>query len=804
MKLEVLARLEKEVLLLDGAMGTRLQEAGLGTDTAPEAWNLERPEIIRKIHSDYLAAGSQIVQTNTFGANRLKLSDYGLEKKVNEINKQAVKLAQEVGRDNYIAGSVGPFGKFLTPVGNITFEEAVDIFKEQISALVEAGVDLISLETMSSLKELKAAVVAAKEVTEEVPVITQMTFNQNLRTLSGTTPQVAAVVLDALGADIIGANCSLGPEGLLKIVQELNQVTDKPLIVQPNAGLPKVVDGETVYPETPSEMVTYIEKFIEEGVRIVGGCCGTTPEHIKAFAQQLDGVNPKLSKSIKKFRLASRSELVELSDQDESLLIGERINPSGREKLTEELKNGKLNITQQEISDQVAAGARVLDINVGGAGIDEVEMMQKVVEKVQNTTQVPVAIDTTDPEVLEAGLKSFAGKALINSVTGEQESLDRVLPVAKKYGASLICLTLDEDGIPSTAKGRLEVAKKIKEEAVEYGIAPENLLIDTLVLTASTKQEEVVETLKAIKLVKEELGLKTVLGVSNVSYGLPSKPLLNRTFLAMALGYGLDAYIVDPLDEDLQQTISAADLLTNRDQNAKNYIADLDPNQKDGTQDKKVKSIVKEDENTSLGRIEEAVLKGQKEDIVALIKDVLEDYSPEKIMNQALIPGIKAVGEKYESGEYFLPQLMAAAESMQEGFKYLKDQLEFDAETSSAGKVLLATVKGDVHDIGKNIVKVVLENHGFEVLDLGKDVPAEEIIAEAKANEVDVIGLSALMTTTMLEMERVVELLAKEELAIKVILGGAVVDQDYANNIGADGYAADAITAVRKIEEILN
>ncbi|SJZ53902.1 homocysteine S-methyltransferase family protein [Selenihalanaerobacter shriftii] len=815
MKSDVLISLESEVLLLDGAMGTKLQQEDLETDTAPEVWNLKRPEIIKQIHQDYLAAGSQIIQTNTFGANRIKLGEYGLAQEVEEINRAAVRIAKEVKKDNYIAGSVGPFGKFLAPIGDVTFEEAIDIFKEQIAILVDSGVDLISLETMSSLQELRAAVIAAKEVSDNVPVMAQMTFDENLRTLSGTTPKIAAVVLDALGADIIGANCSLGPQGLLDVLKELNQVTDKPLIVQPNAGLPKIIDGETVYQKSPEEMTTYIKKFVAEGANIIGGCCGTTEDHIAAFAQGLQGLTPSKSKLTRNFRLASRSQLMELSDQSESLIIGERINPSGKERLAEELKNNSFKVVQQEINSQIKTGAKVLDINVGGAGIDEVEMMKNVVQKVQNTSRVPVCIDTTDVESLEAGLEAFTGKALINSVTGEEESLNRVLPLAKKYGAALVCLTLDEDGIPDTAEGRLEIARKIKNKAISYGIPPEDLLIDTLVLTASTKQAEVVETLNAIKLVKEELGLKTVLGVSNVSYGLPQKPLLNRTFLAMALGYGLDAYIVDPLDEALQKTILAGDVLINRDQNAAKYIDAL--GQQKVTQDRKVndkeedKDVEKTDlsdkkqnqNDKSLELVKEAVLKGELEEIISILKNALEEYSSDELMNKALIPGIKEVGNKYETGEYFLPQLMASAESMQKGFKYLKDELGSDIKTSSAGKVLLATVKGDVHDIGKNIVKVVVENHGYEVLDLGKDVSNEQIIEAVKQEKVDVVGLSALMTTTMVEMEEVVKRLKAENLDVKVILGGAVITQDYADKIGADAYAINAINAVREIKRLI-
>ncbi|MGM0471719.1 MAG: homocysteine S-methyltransferase family protein [Bacillota bacterium] len=809
MSAEIIEELSEEVLLFDGAMGTQLQEAGLKTDEAPESWNLEHPEEIKKIHQNYLAAGSDMIQTNTFGANRLKLANYDLAERVEEINQAAVNLAQEISEDNYIAGSVGPLGKLLEPMGNLTFREGVEIFKEQIEVLIESGVDIISLETMTDLQELRAAVIAVKEVDEHFPIIAAMTFDQDLRTLSGTTPQVAAAVLESLGVDVIGANCSLGPEGILEVLIEFKAATDKPLIVQPNAGLPQMVEGETIFDQSPAEMADYIAKFVEQGANIVGGCCGTTPDHIRAFAQEL-AETEVLDYSVEQnFKLTSRSDVINLENESHSLIIGERINPSARDGMTEELREEKLDLVTQEINSQVEAGAKVLDINVGGgAGIDGAKMMRRIVNKVQATSQVSVCIDTTDPEVLEAGLETFAGKALINSVTGEDESLERVLPLAKKYGANLICLALDEDGIPSTAEGRLEIARKIKRRAAEYGIPAENLLIDTLVLTASTKQEEVMATLEAIKLVKNELGLKTVLGISNVSYGLPCKPLLNQTFLAMALGYGLDAYLVDPLNQGIRNTILAGDVLANRDPSAQSYIAAFQVEEDGGADDEqeaeKEDSMDSETAGSSLSAVKQAVLNGNQEEIIELIKSILDQFKPQEIMNEGLIPAIKEVGNKYDSGEYFLPQLMASAETMKQGFQFLKDKLDSGDSQGSKGKVLLATVKGDVHDIGKNIVKIVLENHNFTVVDLGKDVPAEEIVQTAQEEEVDVVGLSALMTTTMVEMETVIELLAQEGIEVKVILGGAVVDESYTNEIGADDYALDAISAVKKIENLLN
>lgn len=563
MKSAILTELESKVLLFDGAMGTQLQQAGLETDTAPEEWNLKNPEVIKKIHKDYLAAGSKVIQTNTFGANRVKLGEYDLGDKVTEINQAAVQLAKEVQQDGYVAGSIGPLGKLFAPMGTVTFREGIDVFAEQITALVDAGVDLISFETMNDLQELRAAVVAAKEITSEVPIIAQMTFDENLRSLSGTTPQIAATVLDSLGADIIGANCSLGPQGLLKVLKALKQITNKPIIIQPNAGLPEIVDGKTVYQQSPEDMAEYIEEFIQEGANIIGGCCGTSPEHIEAFAEKLSRLEPKRSAAEKKFRLASSMKLVKLDNDSKSLMIGKQISPNSCEKMAEELKA------------QIEAGAEVLNINVDGADSDEVEIIQQIVKKVQNTSRASIAIDTADTEVLESGLERFAGKTLINSVTGREESLNKILPIAKKYGAGLICSTLDGDGIPNDAEGRFRIAKRIKQRASEYGIGPENLLINPVTAAVSNHQAVVIEVLQAVKLIKEKLNLKTVLQVGDISASLPQEMHLRRTFMAMALGYGLDAYIIDPLDRKMQETILAAEVLVNRDQDAERYITEF-------------------------------------------------------------------------------------------------------------------------------------------------------------------------------------------------------------------------------------
>ncbi|GAB6098350.1 homocysteine S-methyltransferase family protein [Halanaerocella petrolearia] len=800
----LLDRLENEILVLDGAMGTALQNKGLEVGDCPEELNLTNPEILQEIYTSYLNAGSNIIQTNTFGANSLKLAEYGLEDQVVEINSQAVKLAREVASNNnvFVSASIGPTGKLLEPLGDLSFQKAYEVFAQQAKALEEAGADLINIETMTDLQEARAALIAVKEETY-LPVICNLTYEENLKTMTGTDPQTAVTVLEAIGADAIGANCSLGPKKLVEIVEIIDQETDLPICVQPNAGLPILDDNnQTVFPMSAQEMADYIPDFIKAGANIIGGCCGSTPEYIKLVKEQVTNVTPNKGEVIKETRLTSRTKTVTISDDLPTRIIGERINPTGREKLSDQLAENNMELVSQEATKQVKTEADILDINVGVPEIDQAQAMKLALETVHNVVDVPVSIDTTNQEVLETGLQQVVGKPLINSVTGEQESLERVLPLANKYGAAVLGLTLDEDGIPPTAQGRLKVARKIVKQAQAIGINKEDIWIDTLALAASAEQERVQETVKAIRLIKDELGVATVLGVSNISYGLPVREEVNTAYLAMAIQAGLNAPILDPTSQAMKATVKSSDLLVNRDPAGKRYLESYaDQEQEENhTKDKVEDTTTDED---ILITIHQSVLEGNKENIIKQLEVALDDYSPLTIINQALITGIKEVGAKYDEGTYFLPQLMMAAETMQKAFSKLKPLLEEEGEQKKLGTILLATVKGDIHDIGKNIVKIMLENNGFEVIDLGKDVANQEIIEQVITNEVDLVGLSALMTTTMPRMEEITTKLKEVAPETKVLLGGAVVTADYAKNIDADGYADNAVEAVKKAAELI-
>ena len=797
-----LERLDNEILVLDGAMGTELHNKGLEVGECPEKLNLAQPEIVQSVHQSYVDAGSDIIQTNTFGGTRIKLNEYDLGEQVKKINTQAVKLAQGAAeKDTLVAASMGPTGKLIEPMGDFPFQAAYTAFAEQAQILEAAGVDLINIETMTDLQEARAALIAVKETTD-LPVICHLTYEDSLKTMTGTDPVTAIKVLDSIGADVIGANCSMGPEGLLKVIQEMNQATSARLSVEPNAGLPELDDNdETVFPMQAQEMVSYAPQFIAAGINVIGGCCGSTPEYISRLKDKVKGLTPQKKEKDSTTVLASRSQAVKISDQHPTRIIGERINPSGREKFSQQLKNGSLELVSTEASKQAQAGADILDVNMGVPEVDQAQLMKQAVTAVQNATNLPIAIDTTNQEALEAGLQNVVGKPLINSVTGEQASLDKVLPLAKKYGAAVLGLTLDENGIPDTAEQRLDVAKKIVAAAEDYGISKENILIDTLTLAASAEQEKVLETIKAIRLIKEELGLATVLGVSNISYGLPERHQVSTAFLAMAIEAGLNAPIMDPTDESMKSTLLASDFLVNRDPAGTRYLDEFAGQEKSSKQEETTSA--KEDKTQDpLDKIHAAVLNGDQENILNHIELALDNYPALDIINEGLIPGIKEVGDKYDEGTYFLPQLMMAAEVMKKAFSKLRPILEAQQSQESAATIVMATVKGDVHDIGKNIVKVMLENNGFSIIDLGKDVANDEIISTALTENADVICLSALMTTTMPRMKEITQQLADKHSEIDVMVGGAVVTAEYAENIGAH-YSENAVQAVKTAQNLV-
>ncbi len=794
--------IRERVLILDGAMGTMLQERGLQPGQSPEELNLTMPEVVASVHRDYIEAGADIIITNTFGGTRFKLAHYGLEDQLAEINTRAVEIARRAAGPNaYVGASIGPTGQFVEPVGEISFDQMKSAFREQAEALVSAGADLITLETFLDIKECRAAVIAIREVSATIPIIAMLTFDDNGRSVLGTPPEAAAITLAAAGADIVGSNCGLGVDGIYDILCRMRQVTDLPLISQANAGLPQLVDDRTIFPGTPDEMVAYHERMIALGVRIIGGCCGTTPAHIRAMKQ---GLASKQTAWLPEARsqatyLSSRSGWSIIGAGTATAVIGERINPTGKKIYSQELQEGKVAYIRREALEQVQAGATLLDVNVGAPGIDEPLSMQRAVFCASSAVSVPLVLDSSNPAALEAGLKAADGKVLINSVSGELKSLKRVLPLAKKYGAAIIGLALDKNGIPETAEERVAVARRIRNAARRIGIPDSDIIIDCLTLTVSAEQKRSAESLRTIRLVKQKLGLSTVLGVSNISFGLPQRTLISSAFFAMAMEAGLDAAIINPKDKTMMAAWRSAMVLLNRDHQAAAYIEAYRDQQMTVDLPLAMAGTI----GSVLERLSHAIISGDRDGIVALVEQALaEGFAPMEISTAGFMPGLEEVGRRFERNIFFLPQVMQSADTMQAGFTRLKAEMHGEA-FKSRGKILMATVEGDIHDIGKNIVCTLLENHGFEVFDIGKNVSAATIIAKAKEFAVDAVGLSALMTTTMSEMNNVLKKLRTAGVTTFTMVGGAVVTQEYADRIGADLYAKDAMEAVAKIKILL-
>lgn len=764
--------IKQGTVLLDGAMGTMLQNAGLEAGAAPELLNIDKPELIEDIHRKYVEAGSQIVYANTFGANRYKLKNNS----VKEIISAGISIAKKAcGKKALVALDIGPIGQLLEPSGTMTFEEAYDIFKEQIIAGKSA--DVIVFETMTDLYELKAAVLAAKENSRQ-PIVCTMTFEENRRTFTVCCVSSMALLLNGLGVDAVGINCSLGPSQLIPICKELLEWTDMPVVLKPNAGLPDPVTGK--YDVSPEEFAEQMKYAASCGVKIFGGCCGTTPEYISALKKALDGTEVRRRKALPRSAVCTPSRTVVI---DRPRIIGERINPTGKKLFKEALRNNDTGYILNQAIEQIRAGADILDVNVGLPEIDEKAMMIKAVKEIQSVTDAPLQIDSTIPEVLEAALRIYNGKPIVNSVNGEESSLETVLPLVKKYGAAVVGLTLDKNGIPPKAEQRFAIAEKILKRAMYYGIPKEDVFIDCLTLTASAEQEAVMETLRALGRVKKELGLKTVLGVSNISFGLPNRPLINQNFLTMALTYGLDLPIINPNVDAMTGAVRAYKLLANIDKNSFDFIAAYNSAAVQKTENK-------DENNISL---EYAVENGLKDESAKATAELLKIADPMEIINGALIPALDKAGEQFEKGTIFLPQLILTAGAAQAAFGVIREKMiSENLSPVSKGKIVLATVKGDIHDIGKNIVKVLLENYGYTVIDLGKDVPCEEVVRAALEHRVKLVGLSALMTTTLKSMEETIRLLRESGSECKVVVGGAVLTPEYAEKIGADFYAKDA------------
>lgn len=794
----ILEYVKDKILVFDGGMGRELQKKGLSDDEPPEIWNIDRPEVIKQLHQDYVNAGAVAVTTNTFGGNRVKLSHYGFAHRVSEINRNGVELARRAaGSKGYVVGSIGPTGSFVEPLGELSFDEAYAVFFEQAKVLADAGVDAIILETMADLGEIRAALMAVKDACD-LPVIACMTYSEDNRTLTGTDPETAAVVLESLGADVIGTNCSGGPAQLLPVAEILCRSTNLPVLVEPNAGMPVLENGVTVYKETPESMAEFSKRLADLGVEMIGSCCGSTPEHTKVISNILTGTKPVKRDRQFPLRVSSRFQTVNIGQGCYPVIIGERINPTGKKDLAGEIREGKTALLKSEALGQVKAGADILDINVSVPGTDEAQSMENAVLAVQNLVRVPLCLDSPNAASLEAGLRKYHGKALVNSVNADEAVMDKVLPLVKRYGAAVVALCMDEKGIPESIEGRTAAAEKILIRAQELGIPRENLIFDCLTLTASTGADVPRLTLDCVEKVRGQFGVPTVLGVSNVSFGLPERPNLNSAFLAAAMLKGLDAAIINPLDRQMIDSFRASAVLAGRDRGAKNYIAYCTSHMKSGEK----QESPSEEPADSLHPLTEIVVRGDKEAIVPSIDRYLgEGLDPLVLLNDYLIEGIEIVGDKYGRGEYFLPQLMLAADTMQAAFSRLKNELD-KGSTGRKDIIVLATVKGDIHDIGKNIVAVMLRNHGFEVIDLGKNVSNEQIISAASDYNAKVVGLSALMTTTMPRMKEVIAGIRKKKLPFKVIVGGAAVTQSYADEIGADGYGHDAVSAVEIVKKL--
>lgn len=803
--------LRQKIIVLDGATGTNLQKAGMPTGVCPEQWILEHPKVLVDLQADYINAGTNIVYAPTFSGNRIKLEEYGLQDQLEVMNTRLVALSKEAvaktGYRAYVAGNLTMTGRQLYPIGNLQLEELINVYKEQIRCLVKAGVDLLVVETMMSLAEARAALIAAKE-TCDLPVIISMTYNEDGRTLYGTDPKTAVVVLQSLGADAIGINCSTGPKEMICLVEQMKEYANVPILAKPNAGMPELIDGETVYAMTPEEFAGYGRQLVEAGAGIIGGCCGTTKEHITALSQTVRLMEVPEVSTKKRRVLASERQMLEIDIDGPFLVVGERINPTGKKKLQEQLRQDNLDLVIQMAEEQEAKGASILDINVGMNGIDEDDMMQKVLYEVTSTTNLPLCIDSSYVEVIEHALRIYPGRALINSISLESEKFEKLMPIARKYGAMFILLPLSDEGLPKNIEEKQKIIHTIYNRAMELGFVKEDIVVDGLVATVGANRNAAIETMETIAYCKQEMQLATICGLSNISFGLPERGFVNTAFLTMAIAKGLTMAIANPSQDLLMNAAFASDLLLNKEGSDVRYIENVKSltMAAGGTVDQ-AGTVGKASEsslaNSNHSKLFENVLKGNKRTMIDDVKEFLaQGNEPQSIIEEHLIPAINEVGVLFDQKKYFLPQLISSAEAMETAISYVEPMLP-RAEGGSMATIVVATVEGDIHDIGKNLVVLMLKNYGYNVIDLGKDVPKEEIVATAIKEHAAIIGLSALMTTTMMRMKDVVEYAKEQHCTAKIIIGGAVITQGFADEIGADGYSKDAAEACRVVERLI-
>jgi 5-methyltetrahydrofolate--homocysteine methyltransferase len=810
--------LGKKIIVFDGAMGTQLQAAGLMCGELPEVLNIESADVVKDIHLKYLNAGCDVVTTNTFGANRLRAegSGYSVYDLVSNAVKNCRSAVRESGKDAFVALDIGPSGKMIGMMGDIDFDEAYELNKEQVLAGVDAGADLIIFETFSDLYEIKTGILAAKE-NSDLPVFCTLTFEKDGRMLMGSDVETTIYALQDMGIDAIGINCSLGPQDTLPLIEKMAKISKLPIIVQPNAGLPKEKDGETYYDVEIGPYVEYMLKMLDAGVAVCGGCCGTSPDYIAALRAAIDavpedeqkrrfpGIDPaflasKIEASVPSICATTKTTLMD----GRVRVIGERINPTGKKILKEALIKGDYDYVLEEAVSQTSAGAEIIDINAGSPDIDEGAVLEQMVRAISGKGDIPLMIDGKVPEYIDRAVRICRGKPIINSVSGEKESMDAIFPIAAKYGTPVIALTLDDNGLPGSAAERIDILKKIIEEAAKYGIGKDRIVADTLALTVSVEADSLGESVRALKMAKEVCGVKTTMGSSNVSFGLPDRPLVNSTFLAMAVYAGLDAPITDPTVAAYMDTIRAAEVLTGKDLGAEDYVSSrvVKPVDEAKVAADAIADFKAKEKREDGALLKEHIISGAPEKAAAETEVILGNHDPLWIIDHIIVPVMEKIGDDYEDGTIFLPQMIRSADAVKKAFEVLKSSMTESGKERHADKIVLATVKGDIHDIGKNIVKSMLENYGYEIIDLGKDVPPETIVEAVRKDNVSLVGLSALMTTTVHSMEATIVQLREAGLDCKVAVGGAVMTKEYAEKIGADFYCANAVDGVRAAKEV--